>query len=121
MKQITLYDLRASGITWRTLRSDDARLIQRAAGHERYSTTEGYVREAEIFKGRVGAPFPPSLIASGVNRTPQSFTPPSRSDHSPPKCRQFSGERGASGSVPKGIRTVVQLAEWPAIPLILVA
>ena len=25
-----------------------------AAGHERYATPEGYVREAEIFKGRVG-------------------------------------------------------------------
>ena len=124
VKQITLYDLRASGITWRTLRSDDARLIQRAAGHERYSTTEGYVREAEIFKGRVGAPFPPlppSLIASGVNRTPQSFTPPSRSDHSPPECRQISGESGASGSVPKGNRTVVNIEEFRAIPLAIVA
>jgi integrase len=77
VKQITLHDLRASGITWRTLRSDDARLIQRAAGHEHYSTTEGYVREAEIFKGRVGAPFqslPASLIRSGVNRNTQSIT-----------------------------------------------
>jgi integrase len=66
VKQMTLYDLRATGITWRTLRGDDARHIQQAAGHERYSTTEGYVRSAEVFRGRVGTPFPPlpgSLIA----------------------------------------------------------
>lgn len=66
VKQMTLYDLRATGITWRTLRGDDARTIQQAAGHERYSTTEGYVRAAEVFRGRVGAPFPAlpaSLIA----------------------------------------------------------
>jgi integrase len=58
VKQMTLYDLRATGITWRTLRGDDARVIQQAAGHERYATTEGYVRSAEVFRGRVGAPFP---------------------------------------------------------------
>ncbi len=59
VKQITLYDLRASGITWRTLRGDDPRVIQAAAGHEKYATTEIYVRTAQVFKGRVGVPFPP--------------------------------------------------------------
>jgi integrase len=59
VKNITMYDLRATGITWRTLRGDDTRVIQAAAGHEKYSTTEGYVRVASIFKGRVGDPFPP--------------------------------------------------------------
>jgi len=62
VKNVTLYDLRATGITWRTLRGDDARLIQRAAGHEKYATTDGYVREAGIFSDRldrIGKPFPP--------------------------------------------------------------
>lgn len=59
LKHVTFYDLRATGLTWRTLRGDDARIIQRAAGHEKYATTEGYVREASIFRGRVGVPFPP--------------------------------------------------------------
>lgn len=57
MKQITLYDLRASGITWRTLRRDDPRDIQRDAGHEKYATTEGYVRAASVYRDRVGEPF----------------------------------------------------------------
>jgi integrase len=59
-------DLRATGITWRTLRGDDPRHIRQAAGHERYSTTEGYVHAAEVFRGLVGAPFP-SLPASLIS------------------------------------------------------
>jgi integrase len=70
VKHITFYDLRATGITWRTLRGDDARIIQRAAGHERYSTTEGYVREASVFRGRVGDPFPP---LPGEFRSPKAI------------------------------------------------
>lgn len=58
VKHITLYDLRATGITWRTLRGDDTREIQRAAGHEHYDTTDGYVRETAVYRGRVGEPFP---------------------------------------------------------------
>ena len=58
VKWMTFYDLRATGITWRTLRGDDTREVQRAAGHEHYDTTDGYVRETGIFKGRVGTPFP---------------------------------------------------------------
>ena len=67
VKHITFYDLRATGITWRTLRQDDTRHIQSAAGHESYSTTQGYVRQNQVFSGRVGHPFPPlpsSLISN---------------------------------------------------------
>jgi integrase len=61
VKHVRLYDLRATGITWRTIRGDDARVIQRHAGHEKYSTTEGYVREAEDYRGKLGEVFPPVL------------------------------------------------------------
>jgi integrase len=61
-KRITLYDLRATGITWRTLRKDSLSEIQEAAGHEMTDTTDGYIRAARIFQGRV-VPFP-SLPAS---------------------------------------------------------
>jgi integrase len=59
VKRIGLYDLRASGITWRTLRRDDPRDIQRDCGHEKYATTEIYVRAASVYRDRVGAPFGP--------------------------------------------------------------
>ncbi|MFZ5891260.1 MAG: site-specific integrase [Myxococcota bacterium] len=66
-KQITLYDLRATGITWRCLRQDYGPAIQQAAGHEKYDTTDGYIRTAAVFVGRVGEPFPtlpPELLSS---------------------------------------------------------
>jgi len=65
VKHITLHDLRATGITWRCLRRDYGPEIQQAAGHEKYDTTDGYVRSARVFAGRVGEPFPelpPSLL-----------------------------------------------------------
>jgi len=43
------------------------------------------------------------------------------SHHSRAESRQLSVGSGASGSVPKGNRTVVQPARLPAIPLVLVA
>jgi hypothetical protein len=43
------------------------------------------------------------------------------SHHPRAESRQLSVGSGASGSVPKGIRTVVQLAEMPTIPLRIVA
>ncbi len=79
VKQITLYDLRASGITWRTLRGDEPRVIQQEAGHEKYATTEGYVRAARLYRGKVGEPFPtlpPDVVdPSAVSR----FRSPNRS------------------------------------------
>jgi len=57
-KQVRLYDLRATGITWRALRQDYGPEIQQAAGHEKYDTTDGYIRTARLFIGRVGGPFP---------------------------------------------------------------
>ncbi|MEO7032750.1 MAG: site-specific integrase [Polyangiaceae bacterium] len=63
-KQVTLYDLRATGITWRCLRQDYAPEVQQAAGHEKYDTTDGYIRTARVFIGRVGAPFPPLPMES---------------------------------------------------------
>lgn len=59
VKHVTFYDLRACGITWRTWRGDDPRHITAAAGHEDQDTTAIYVREAIVYQGRVGTPFPP--------------------------------------------------------------
>jgi integrase len=71
-KQITLYDLRATGITWRCLRKDYGPEIQQAAGHEKYDTTDGYIRTARVFVGRVGEPFPalPDSLLSSVSDHP---------------------------------------------------
>ena len=60
VKPITFYDLRATGITWMAVRGDKPQVIQRRAGHTRYETTDGYIREAEnLDPTAFGTPFPP--------------------------------------------------------------
>ena len=49
---------RATGITWRAVRGDDQLKNESAAGHKRFSTTEGYIREAEPLREGFGAVFP---------------------------------------------------------------
>lgn len=59
-KQITFYDLRATGITWMAVRGDNPQVIKRRAGHSRFETTEGYIRESESLEPKTfGTPFPP--------------------------------------------------------------
>jgi hypothetical protein len=66
-KRVTFYDLRASGITWEVLDGTErARMMQRA-GHRNFSTTQGYIREAEALGENVGQPFnelPASLLST---------------------------------------------------------
>jgi hypothetical protein len=52
-KAITHHDLRATGITWCAVRGDDALKIKQRAGHASFSTTEGYIREAENMRRRL--------------------------------------------------------------------
>lgn len=58
-KQITAYDLRATGITWRAVRGDDPLKIMSAAGHRSFATTQSYIREAEPLREGFGDVFPP--------------------------------------------------------------
>jgi integrase len=57
-KQITFYDLRATGITWRAVRGDDPLKIMSGAGHRDFRTTQGYIREAEMLRDGFGSAFP---------------------------------------------------------------
>lgn len=58
-KAVTFHDLRATGITWCAVRGDDALKIKQRAGHASFSTTEGYIREAENLRQGFGDVFPP--------------------------------------------------------------
>jgi integrase len=58
-KAITFHDLRATGITWCAARGDDPLRIKQRAGHSSFSTTEGYIREAENLGASFGTVFPP--------------------------------------------------------------
>lgn len=57
-KRITFYDLRATGITWEVLAGTEHVRVQQRAGHKHFSTTQGYIREAETLGVAVGEPFP---------------------------------------------------------------
>ena len=57
-KAITFHDLRATGITWMAARGDDPLRIKQRAGHATFSTTEGYIREAENLGASFGELFP---------------------------------------------------------------
>ena len=58
-KPMTFHDLRGTGITWAAVRGDDALKIKQRAGHATFSTTEGYIREAENLQTtNFGTPFP---------------------------------------------------------------
>jgi hypothetical protein len=61
--------LRATGITWMALRADNPMAIKQRAGHRRFETTEGYIREAENLRAaNAGEPFlalPAAPVGSG--------------------------------------------------------
>lgn len=70
-KPITFHDLRATGITWCAVRGDDHLKVKRRAGHATFSTTEGYIREAENLRDGFGEVFPPlptALLAPPAKR-----------------------------------------------------
>jgi integrase len=57
-KKLTFHDLRATGLTWLAIRGDDPLRIQQRAGHEDFTTTQGYIREAESIRDGFGEVFP---------------------------------------------------------------
>lgn len=67
-KAMTFYDLRATGITWAAVRGDDHLRIMQRAGHEGFTTTLLYIREAENLGGTFGQVFPelPVELLGGV-------------------------------------------------------
>ncbi len=58
-KNLTFYDLRGTGITWEALAGTEPMRMMQRAGHTTFTTTLGYIREAEAIGVDVGAPFPP--------------------------------------------------------------
>jgi hypothetical protein len=70
-KALTWHDLRATGLTWLAVRGDDPLKIKQRAGHSTFSTTEGYIREAEAVRDGFGDVFPP-LPEAALGIAPKS-------------------------------------------------
>jgi integrase len=85
-RAITWHDLRATGATWMAVRGDKPLTIQQRCGHQTFSTTEMYLREAEILTEGFGQPFP-------------AFRHPFDSDVSAPTIRPKTSLLGAGHEV----------------------
>jgi hypothetical protein len=92
-KAITFHDLRATGITWCAVRGDDRLNIKQRARHSTFSTTEGYIREAENLGEGLGAVFPglpPSLLGESAKRATNGPSDPIGDE----KVNEISGGAG---------------------------
>jgi hypothetical protein len=78
------------------VRGDDALKIKQRAGHASFSTTEGYIREAENMRAGFGAVFP-ALPAGLLKRGPVRPTPNRR-----PEVSAAVSAFGVAGSTKQG-------------------
>ena len=112
VKQITFYDLRATGITWEALAGTEHTRIMQRAGHQRFETTLLYIREAETLGMNVGEPFPPlpkSLLETVGDQAASATAGRAQSSKAivhtiAPRGRSRNSKRKVG--VPKGIRNV---------------
>ena len=73
-KHVTFHDLRGTGITWLAIAGHEPLRIKTWAGHRHFSTTEGYIREAENLRPGFGTPFPelPQVLDSSGEASNES-------------------------------------------------
>lgn len=120
-KRITFYDLRATGITWMAVRGDKPEVIKRRAGHNRYETTEGYIREAEnLDPATFGIPFPPlprSLLGlpDDPESSPESSSGGRRNASRPRKQGARRGGGAGNRTRVRKIRGHLRLRAYPAV------
>lgn len=106
-KAMTFHDLRATGITWMAIRGDDALRIQQRAGHEDFSTTQGYIREAESIREGFGQVFPP--LPAALLKAPRG---PSQTGNPPPSLDRAPGPMVRASEVSVITR---ELAGWTGL------
>jgi len=118
-KQITFYDLRATGITWEVLAGTTALVIRQRAGHTDLETTLGYVREAETLGRTVGDPFPalpPELLVTTAAMPAEASTTTARprprivtmNRHRPHRPPPTTGDPVVFMASPTGFEPVLQ-------------
>jgi integrase len=77
-KPIGFHDLRATGVTWMTVRGDATSLIMSRVGHTDYATTQRYIRQAEALRASFGVVFPKlpeRLLGAGPRLDPRTHNP----------------------------------------------
>ena len=76
---LRFHDTRASAVTWMCMRGDSIPVVMQRVGHENFSTTQIYIRQAEALRGTVSDPFPPlpacllgSTVTDGTKENPET-------------------------------------------------
>ena len=85
-KRLTWHDLRGTHATWCAVRGDSPLTIQQRLGHKSFTTTQGYIVEADARRHGFGEPFPtlPEALSGGgfdhqsITSWPRACAPPER-------------------------------------------
>jgi integrase len=100
-RPLRFHDLRATGITWAGIRGDDPLKIRQRAGHAKFSTTELYLRTAEVVGSGFGAPFPPlpdDLLLPADDAPPPTAVEPRQARRRGRRGRRGGSDGGAQSS-----------------------
>jgi len=94
-KRLTWHDLRGTHATWCAVRGDSPLTIQQRLGHKSFTTTQGYIVEADARRHGFGEPFPtlPEAL-SGGGFDHQSITSWPRNCASPERLTNLASPGG---------------------------
>ncbi|HEY4117030.1 MAG TPA: tyrosine-type recombinase/integrase [Byssovorax sp.] len=90
-KRLRFHDLRATGLTWLAIRGDGPLQIKQRAGHKAFTTTEGYIRDAEAVREGFGDVFPP--LPAEVESSDESSLRVGGNGHAYVKIRENQSKR----------------------------
>ena len=116
-KWMTFHDLRATGITWMAVRGDAPLAIKQRAGHKAFTTTEGYIREAEAHRNGFGTVFPPlplELLGNPSKTCPLNLTEVANPSLTRGNARRPQRDLNPSGGL-DGVHEASQSAQDAAV------
>jgi integrase len=116
---IRLRSFRDTYVTWRLWRGgegDKPIVVQRNAGHKRFSTTEKYVGDVDKLSPDCGEPFPrlPSSLV-GASDPPQGGSPPRAADAGKSRSPKPGGFKSLRSHPKSGV--ITEGCNFPAAPL----
>ena len=113
-KAMTWHDLRATGLTWLAIRGDDPLKIKQRAGHAAFTTTEGYVRQAEAVRDGFGDVFPRYRCSRSKPTRRPILNGPSGGPNGPPRQSWRRGILGKNVAERAGFEPAAEFCPAPA-------
>jgi integrase len=97
---IRFHDLRATTVTWMTVRGDNPALVMNRVGHEDWETMKRYLRQAEALVAGFGSAFP-ELPRSLLGDASEVAFRPNRPEFRPKPSKSRELQRGGRDSNPR--------------------